>query len=88
MTKEQLNQLGKTLWDIADQLLCAMNAMTELEQKQLVYVRWVNFQTVINRAMELCEASGHAVSDHFRGITKMVVHGKGGLHGVNDKATQ
>lgn len=26
MTKEQLNQLGKTLWDIADQLRGAMNA--------------------------------------------------------------
>src|SRR5436190_14946940 len=26
MTKEELNQLGKTLWDIADQLRGAMNA--------------------------------------------------------------
>ncbi len=26
MTKEQLNQLGKTLWNIADQLRGAMNA--------------------------------------------------------------
>lgn len=26
MTKEEFNQLGKTLWDIADQLRGAMNA--------------------------------------------------------------
>lgn len=26
MTKEQLNQLGKTLWGVADQLRGAMNA--------------------------------------------------------------
>ncbi len=26
MTKEELNRLGKTLWDIADQLRGAMNA--------------------------------------------------------------
>lgn len=26
MTKEELNQLGKTLWEIADQLRGAMNA--------------------------------------------------------------
>ena len=24
------------------------------------------------------EASGHADSDHFRGVTKLIVHGKGG----------
>ncbi len=51
--------------------------MTELEQKQLGYVRWENFQTAIQRAMESCETSGHAASDHFRGVTKLIVHGKG-----------
>ena len=41
-------------------------------QEPLGYARWENFQTAIQRAMESCESSGHAVSDHFRGITKMV----------------
>jgi hypothetical protein len=84
MTKEQLNQLGKTLWDIADQLRGAMNAMTELEQKQLSYARWENFQTAIQRATESCEASGHAASDHFRGVTKLIAHGKGGEREIDD----
>lgn len=51
--------------------------MIELEQKQLGYVRWENFQIVINRAMESCEASGHAVSDHLRGVTKMLERDSG-----------
>jgi hypothetical protein len=41
-----------------------------------------------DHAMESCVASAHAVSDQFRGVTKLIVHGKGGLHGVNDEATQ
>ena len=44
-------------------------------QTPLGYARWENFQTAVQRAMESCEASGHAVSDHFRGVTKMVVYG-------------
>lgn len=47
-----------------------------------------NLEAAVQRAIETCAASVHAVSDHFRGITKMVVHGKGGLRGVNDEATQ
>lgn len=47
-----------------------------------------NLEAAVQRAMESCEASGHGASDHFRGVTKMAVHGKGGLHEVNDEATQ
>lgn len=53
-------------------------------QADLGYVRWENFQTAIHRAMESCEASGHAVSDHFRGVTKLIVHGKGGEREIDD----
>jgi hypothetical protein len=42
----------------------------------------------IQRAMESCEATGHAVFDQFHGITKLIVPGKGGRRGVNDEATQ
>jgi DNA-damage-inducible protein D len=53
-------------------------------QAPLGYARWENFQTAIQRAMESCEASGHAVSDHFRGVTKLIVHGKGGEREIDD----
>jgi len=47
-----------------------------------------NLEAAVQRAMESRETSGHAASDHFRGVTKMVNHGKDGLRGVNDEATQ
>jgi DNA-damage-inducible protein D len=53
-------------------------------QAPLGYTRWENFQTAIQRAMQSCEASGHAVPDHFRGVTKLIVHGKGGEREIDD----
>ena len=53
-------------------------------QAPLGYARWENFQTAIQRAMESCEASGHAALDHFRGVTKLIVHGKGGEREIDD----
>jgi DNA-damage-inducible protein D len=53
-------------------------------QAPLGYARWENFQTAIQRAMQSCEASGHAVIDHFRGVTKMVELGSGSQREVDD----
>ncbi len=53
-------------------------------QAPLGYARWENFQTAIQRAMESCEASGHEVSDHFRGVTKMVELGSGSKREIDD----
>jgi DNA-damage-inducible protein D len=53
-------------------------------QVPLGYARWENFQTAIQRAVESCEASGHAASDHFRGVTKMIELGKGGQREIDD----
>jgi len=53
-------------------------------QAHLGYVRWENFQTAMNRAMESCEAMGGKASDHFRGVTKMIELGKGGKREVHD----
>ncbi|MDI1308453.1 MAG: DNA damage-inducible protein D [Methylotenera sp.] len=53
-------------------------------QAHLGYARWENFQTAINRAIESCEASGQAASDHFRGVTKMIDLGKGGRREIDD----
>ena len=33
-------------------------------------------------------ALGHAASNHFRGVTKMIVHDRGGRREINDEATQ
>ncbi|RLT91618.1 MULTISPECIES: hypothetical protein [unclassified Ketobacter] len=43
----------------------------------LEYRDWRNFGKVIRKAMQACEASDHAVSDHFVEATKMVPLGSG-----------
>ena len=53
-------------------------------QEQLGYVRWENFQTAIHRAMASCDTTGHAVSDHFRGVTKMVELGSGSQREIDN----
>ncbi len=50
----------------------------------LGYARWENFLTVIRRAIDSCETTGCAVSDHFRGVTKMVKLGSGAERPVDD----
>jgi hypothetical protein len=37
-----------------------------------------NLESSVQRAMQTCEASGHAVLDQFRGVTKLIVHGRAG----------
>ena len=34
-----------------------------------------NFEAAVQRAMESCEAYGHAASDQFRGVTKLIEMG-------------
>jgi DNA-damage-inducible protein D len=53
-------------------------------QVPLGYARWENFQTAIHRAMQSNEASGHAALDQFRGVTKLIVHSKGGERDTDD----
>lgn len=53
-------------------------------QAPLGYARWENFQTAINRAIDSCEASGYAASDHFRGVTKMVELGSSSKREIDD----
>lgn len=50
----------------------------------LGYDRWENFDKTVHRAMESCETSGIAVSDHFREVTKMVQLGSGAKRKVKD----
>ena len=46
-------------------------------QEPLGYARWENFLTAIQRAIESCETTGYSAPDHFRGVTKLMTHGKG-----------
>ena len=50
----------------------------------LGYVRWENFLTAINRAIESCVTTGYKADDHFRGVTKMIEIGRGGQRPVED----
>lgn len=53
-------------------------------QEPLGYVRWENFLTAIQRAIESCDTTGYRVMDHFRGVTKLITHGKGGQRPIED----
>lgn len=50
----------------------------------LGYQRWENFEVAIHRAMTSCENSGVPVQDQFRGVTKLIEHGKGGKREIVD----
>jgi DNA-damage-inducible protein D len=50
----------------------------------LGYVRWENFLTAIQRAIESCETTGYDSNNHFRGVTKMVRLGSGSERAIDD----
>ena len=52
--------------------------------KVLGYTEWRNFTRAIKKAMEACENSGHATSDHFVAVNKMVTLGSGAERKVQD----
>ena len=51
---------------------------------ELEYKDWRNFQKVISKAMQACEASGHDLADHFVEATKMVMLGSGSQRELDD----
>ena len=52
----------------------------------LVYTDFRNFISVINKAREACDNSGHKVCDHFVDITEMVGIGSGAWRPIEDWA--
>lgn len=50
----------------------------------LGYERWENFEKAVFRAIESCETGGIPVTDHFRGVTKMITIGKGAKRRIKD----
>jgi DNA-damage-inducible protein D len=53
-------------------------------QEPLGYARWENFLTAIQRAIESCKTTGYEPGHHFRGVTKLITHGKGGQREIED----
>ncbi len=53
-------------------------------QHLLGYTEWRNFTLVITKAKTACEVSGHATSDHFVEVNKMVDLGSGSQREVDD----
>lgn len=50
----------------------------------LGYVRWENFMTAVQRAIDSCQTTGYEPENHFRGVTKMVPLGSGAERAVED----
>jgi DNA-damage-inducible protein D len=53
-------------------------------QHLLGYSEWWNFTAVVIKAKTVCDVSGHAVSDHFVDVNKMVDLGSGSQREVDD----
>ena len=50
----------------------------------LGYTKWDNFLSVIAKARTACEVSGHAITDHFADVGKMVELGSGSRREIDD----
>ncbi len=53
-------------------------------QHLLGYAEWRNFVAVLSKAKTACEVSGHAVTDHFVDVNKMVDLGSGSQRQIDD----
>ena len=53
-------------------------------QHLLDYTEWRNFTKVINKAKTACDTAGHAISDHFVDVNKMVAIGSGTQREIDD----
>jgi DNA-damage-inducible protein D len=79
LMKDHFDALSQTIPNEGVEFWFARDLM-----EPLGYVRWENFQTAIQRAIESCETTGYAVEDHFRGVTKMVRLGSGAERSIDD----
>ncbi|MDR1328292.1 MAG: DNA damage-inducible protein D [Oscillospiraceae bacterium] len=85
MKKEIVTKLKNTFDEIAHKTEDGVEFWLARELQSLLgYVRWENFDIAIKRAMVSCESAGYAVSHQFRGLTKLIEHGKGGQREISD----
>src|SRR5947208_3602939 len=50
----------------------------------LGYNKWQNFEVAIQRAMTSCQQVGQNLPDHFTGVSKVIIVGKGAKQTVKD----
>lgn len=55
-------------------------------QSILGYLRWENFTNAIDKAKKACENAGGKLTDHFRGLTKMINLAKSAQRQIEDIA--
>jgi DNA-damage-inducible protein D len=53
-------------------------------QEPLGYARGETFLIAICRAIAPCKSTGYEPDCHFRGVTKVITHGKGGQRPIGD----
>ena len=85
MEQQQIKTLTTTFEGHAQQTENGVeNWLARDLQHLLGYGKWDNFVSVISKAKTACEISGHAVSDHFADVGKMIELGKGGQREIDD----
>jgi len=86
MDINQVQQLTATFEGHAQQTETGVEYWLARDLQQLLgYAEWRNFsQTAISKAKTACEVSGHAVSDHFVGVNKLIQMAKSAEREIDD----
>jgi DNA-damage-inducible protein D len=86
METNLIHQLTETFEGHAQQTENGVEYWLARDLQQLLgYAEWRNFhQTAISKAKTACEVSGHAVSDHFVDVNKMIQLAKGAEREIDD----
>ncbi len=85
MKKELIYSLTQDFESYAEQTDSGVEFWLARDLQHLLgYAEWRNFNQVINKAKTACEVSGHAISDHFVDVNKMIELGKGGQREIAD----
>ncbi len=85
MEQQQIQTLTTTFEGHAQQTDTGVEFWLARDVQHLLgYGKWDNFQSVISKAKTACEVSGHAISDHFADVGKMVELGSGSQREIDD----
>ena len=77
--KSKFDELSKRIDEESIEFWFAREIM-----EHLGYLRWENFLTIINRALDSCVSAGSDPEDHFRNVTKMVDIGSNAKRNIDD----
>ncbi|BBG60580.1 DNA-damage-inducible protein D [Providencia rustigianii] len=85
MEQQQIQALTMAFEDHAQQIENGVEYWLARDLQHLLgYGKWDNFVSVISKAKTACEISGHAISDHFADVGKMVELGSGSHREIDD----